>query len=245
MKKIHRFLLSTPIINNTITDTRVVHQITKVLRITNSQQCIFFTDKSDNILATIISQDKHSITIRQDTTIPAVLPEKNIIIAVSIPKGDAFELLTQKITEIGASAIIPLIAERTVKKAIRHERIQVISDEALEQCGGNNRVTIYPEMTLAQALQQFPYTSFFGDPYAEQHIKQIAEKQSLPHNATSSNNTPSHNTAMVLYIGPEGGWSDAELALLKQQALPLWLGKRILRTETAAITGCFTLLHTS
>lgn len=236
MKKIHRFLLSTPIIDTIITDPRIVHQITKVLRIDNGEQCIFFTDRSDNILATIIDQDKHSITIQKDDTLPAVLPAKNIIVAVSIPKGDAFELLTQKITEIGASAIIPLFTDRTVKKTIRHDRIQIISDEALEQCGGSNRVTIYPEMTLAQALQQFPHTSFFGDPYAVQRntINILADAA-----------TPENTIPMVLYIGPEGGWSDTEIILLKEQAQSLWLGDRILRTETAAIIGCFTLLHNS
>lgn len=233
MKKIHRFLLQTPLEitetqTATISDARVVHQIISVLRIKNGEQCIFFSNNTADTVVTITEQQKHFLTVRIDTILTKTIPQKHIIAVVSIPKGDAFEIMTQKLTELGVSEIVPLLADRTVKQSVRIDRLQSISDEALEQCGGNNVVFIHEPKTVSQCLQQFPFTSFFGDPRTTpESIKNIPAQESL-----------------VLYIGPEGGWSDEEEITLKEAGvLPLWLSDRILRTETAAIIGVHTLLQ--
>lgn len=236
MKKIHRFLLSElPEIHEVhplhyyVRIPHIVHHITSVLKLTEGEQCIFFTDGTADVVYTIISLSKKELVVQKEQSFPLHPHPAPVYVAVSIPKGDTLEYIAQKITELGAAALIPLITERTIKKTIRKDRLQAISDEALEQSGGNYRMSIHDPMSLSESLNTFTGHAFFGDPRTTQHY-------SSPHDST---------TPRIIYIGPEGGWTEQEEALLSSQGvrgITLLSHDRILRTDTAAILGCATLL---
>lgn len=228
-KKLHRFLL--PNIQDgvtiTITDEHLVHQVVSVLKMSIDESFIIFKHGGPDITVRIIEKTKRSLTVSKlsETTTPAV--PRTIIAAVSIIKGSGFELIVQKLTEIGVTAIVPLLTERTVKQALRIDRLQKISNEALEQSGGNIVVTIHEPLTLAECLVQFPYQSILCDAHTGTTLTALDDKT-------------------VLYIGPEGGWSDSENELFAQHGVQtLSLGTKILRTETAAIIASHTLLWNS
>ncbi len=227
-KKIHRFLVETLPDTEafTISDTAIVHQIVNVLHISVGEQCIFFTSGSDDNVCEIVATTKNSIEVHVINTIPAIPTPNNrtIIAAIGIPKGDTFELMVQKLTEIGVHTIVPIISSRTVKQSVRLERLQVISDEALEQCGGSTRVTIHEPMTLQSCLDTFKQRSIVF--HAEATILGSAKPQET----------------LVYYIGPEGGWSDEDESLFASHKTEEWsLGPRVLRTETAAIIAAYML----
>ncbi len=135
-------------------------------------------------------------------------------IASAIPKGDRVDWLVQKCTELGADRIVLLHAERSVVrwKAARAgkqiERLQRISDEALRQSRRVWRVAIDGPIDAFELLADAAVAEPGGRPLA--------------------------STDSVIAIGPEGGWSETELA---HAADRIDLGNRILRTETAAIAA--------
>lgn len=226
-KKLHRFFIQTVPSETSwdITDERIAHHIVSVLKLSVGESFIVFTDHGPDVTVTITDKDKRSLSVTViDTKDTPALP-RTIIAAISIPKGTSFELAVQKLTEVGASVIVPIISERTIKQAVRIDRLQKISDEALEQSGGNVRVTIHEPMTLRESLTLFPFMSIVCDAYST-----TAADTALP-------------DTVVMYVGPEGGWSEGDEEVFAGYTTSrLALGSKILRTETAAIIGTHTLL---
>jgi 16S rRNA (uracil1498-N3)-methyltransferase len=224
-KKIHRFLVQSIPTEDTfsISDERVVHQAQAVLRLEPKEEIIVFTHEGDDVVCTIASIDKKSITLHKNRTVPVSNTNRKLIAAVSIIKGDRFELVVQKLTEIGVSVIVPIKSTRTVKQSVRLDRLQTISDEALEQCGGTRRVAISEPLELKECTLKFPFPSVV-------FAQDGTEMQPL-------------TETTVMYVGPEGGWSEDDERVFKEiQAHRASLGNRILRTETAAIIGAYTIL---
>ncbi len=228
MKKTHRFLVpEIPALDSfPVTDERIVFQIGNVLVMKPAEEFILFTDGGDDEVVEITSIEKTVIKVKKKRTINVRTNSLYwLVAAVGIPKGTKFETIVQKLTEVGVSHIVPIISTRTVKEGVRIDRLQAISDEALEQCGGNKRVTIHEPMSLAESLTQFPYPSMVFTPEGESLI------------------TSRRSTSMVMYIGPEGGWDATDWKLFQEaNATTASLGQRILRTETAAAIGAYQLL---
>lgn len=227
MKKIHRFLLPSiePGATLTINDSDVVHLIKNVLKLIPGEECIVFSDGSDDILCTISTVEKKEILLTPLRTITKLSIPKHLTVCVSITKRDTFELMVQKVTELGVETIIPIISERTVKQALRIDRLQKISDEALEQSGGSTRVHITEPLSLQQALEATKNTpSYYFD--------------------TNGATLKKHSGSTVaFFIGPEGGWSEGDLSLFATYTIPsATLGATTLRAETAAIIAAHTLL---
>ena len=227
-KKVHRFLLSA--LNQsdehlTIADPKLCRQIHGILKLKPKELCIFFENNGPDVVVelTTVSAKEVSGTIVQ--IIKKQEQKTYVIAAIAITKGATFEFITQKLTELGVREIIPLISDRTVKQGIRHDRLQTISDEALEQSGGNTRVIIHEPTKLEVVITAFPY------------------QRVVFHPGAPTNNDMHVSGKIVMYIGPEGGWSAADEALFKDHDTILQgLGTRILRTETAAIVGAYELL---
>jgi 16S rRNA (uracil1498-N3)-methyltransferase len=227
MKKIHRFLLphigsETPL---SVRDSDVIHLIKNVLKLAVGEECIVFTDGGDDVLCSITEINKHEVLLSQKTLLPKIDIEKSVTACISITKRDSFELIVQKLTELGIRRIVPIISERTVKQSLRVDRLQKISDEALEQSGGATRVHISEPLSLQEALEEHKNTaSYYFDM-----------------DGTSISKPTEH--VLVFYIGPEGGWSDGDKTLFAQYAVQSsLLGRTVLRAETAAIVAAYTLL---
>lgn len=229
-KKIHRFLLaSLPIggINDTVAidDERVCHQVHRVLKIQAGETIIVFANGGPNIIAEVVETAPHLLTVSIKSVEEAKALPRSLIAAISIVKGDHFELMVQKLTEIGVTTIVPLITARTIKQAVRIERLQTISDEALEQCGGTIRVHITESMSLTACFEQYPHQSVILDPLAT---------------ATTVELVPG---PAVFYVGPEGGWNEQDEAIISfYNPQYLQITQRVLRTETATILAAYNLL---
>ena len=229
-KKIHRFLVAQlPALHVgesiAIGETRIVHQTHAVLKLQPGETVAVFSDGGGTAVGDIVSIDKQLLVLNIKHLEPAPFTPRRIIAAVSIVKGDAFEWTIQKLTELGVETIVPLISSRTIKQQVRIDRLQTISDEALEQSGGTKRVTIAEVMSLADCLAAFPFQKVVFDPLAT---------------ATA---LAQYDNSIVCLIGPEGGWSEQdEHIITAAQCQHLQLSNRVLRTETAAIVGVYNLL---
>ena len=141
-------------------------------------------------------------------------------------KKDRFDTVLEKATELGAAKIQPVITRRCVADKLNGERARTIVVEAAEQCAR----TALPELELAVKLDVLlkdwnqHRTLFFAD-----------ENGGEPAHAAFA----AHKGPAALLTGPEGGFDEAERAAIRALpcAVPISLGPRILRGETAAIAG--------
>ncbi|HVY35689.1 MAG TPA: 16S rRNA (uracil(1498)-N(3))-methyltransferase [Candidatus Paceibacterota bacterium] len=230
MKKIHRFLVPHLPIEATIdiTDKRIVHQVVKVLAMEIGEHLILFTDGGDDVVFSVNAITATRVSLQRLETSPQRSnPSRSVVAAIGIAKGAHFDLIVQKLTEIGVSTVVPLITDRTVKQSVRIDRLQTISDEALELCGGSTRLRITEPLSLKECFERFPSTAIVCDREGE-----------APLSTLKTSNDP-----IVMYIGPEGGWSDNERAFYTNSGAHIvTLGSRTLRTETAAIVAAYELL---
>ena len=158
-------------------------------------------------------EDKFSLNIKIDA-------------GISILKGDKMDLTIQKLRELGINKIIPILANRCVVKLDKKkDRWGNISKEALKQCQGVNP-TIIDDIKKMNELEFEKYDLIIV-PYESE--KNIYIKEILKNRDKEIKN--------ILYIiGPEGGFENEEIELLKKrEAKIISLGNRILRAETAAI----------
>lgn len=155
-------------------------------------------------------------------------PTKNITIFQGLPKVDKLELITQKVTELGASKIIPFESDFTIAKPNLNkiERLKKISIEACKQCGRSKCVEIEQPITFKQMIEKLNEYDIVL--FANETNKKISKLDFKNYN----------NIAII--IGSEGGFSQKEIDLLKQinNVAEVGLGERILRTETASIFLC-------
>lgn len=152
----------------------------------------------------------------------------NLTIAISLVQEQKFDLILQKLTELGVSTIIPLKTERSIVKidnqklAKKYQRWQTICKEASEQ---SHRTKI-PEISQVMTIKELTSVS--------NNLKLIC---SLASGSKPVSKYLTSDVQEVLFaIGPEGGFSkEEETFLLNNSFSPVTLGKRVMRVETAAI----------
>ena len=146
-----------------------------------------------------------------------------------LPKGDKLELVLQKATEQGTARLTPVLTARSVpvrdaaREGRRLERWQRIVTEATRQCGRAQVPQVDAPLPLAQALSQ-----------VSAEMRLVAwEEGGRSLSSLAENFSPS---SVAVLIGPEGGFEASEVALAQDFGfLPVTLGPRILRTETAGM----------
>ena len=142
-----------------------------------------------------------------------------------------FDYLVEKASEIGVVRSVPLLTERTIPRHAKTERWQKLCVAAMKQSGRS----VLPEVRQPQPLREF-ISSCGGDA-----LKLIPHEQAEI--SLSHSRIPGDGPAVVC-IGPEGGFSDEEIAIAQEAGFqPVSLGTRRLRTETAAIVACAIVLQ--
>ncbi len=166
------------------------------------------------------------------------LQTTTLTLAVGIAKNNTMEWLIEKAVEAGAHHIRPIMTERSVVKISKSDnkhvtKWQTLADQALEQTEGVWRTTIHPPQSLSEILKSQPDTQHLSfDADMRHQIASSAEWSTTQKLLQLNNDSP-----ICLYIGPEGGFSDTEVDLLRQTGLALSLGSTVYRVETAAIAA--------
>lgn len=205
------------------------HYARSVLRLKNDAPIILFNGQGGEYLGKILEVSRKSVRVSIEQFINrSVESNLKICIGLGISRGDKMDFSVQKSVELGATSITPLITERCVvqfkdeKKSQRYEHWQKIVQHAAEQSGR----TVLPEFsqisTLTEWVSQQSGLKVFLDPHAERNLAQL---------------TPENNLVTLL-TGPEGGFSNQEREFAKAVGfIPVRLGARILRTETASLAA--------
>jgi len=239
----HRFFV--PI--ESIRDGRVyfppstAHQILNVLRLKQGQHVIVLDNQGWEYLTHLEHVKPRQVegSIVQQSPSSGE-PDLHLTLYLSLTQREKFEWTLQKCTEIGVSAFVPIITERTLVRdskgvETKYTRWQRILQEAAEQSGRGHIPALHRPMRLHEAVQQAPTQHEVCLFAWEGHPRQSA-RQSL----SGFTPPPRH---VALCIGPEGGFTPEE-AEAARVAGWTWmsLGARTLRMETAAIVAAaFTL----
>ena len=210
--------------------SKQLHYLTNVMRRKRDDILSIFNEVDGEFIGKIINDSKRNLTIKLLQKIKD--PEKKVDIWVIFApvKKSSTDFIIQKATELGASCLLPVITERTITKNINLKRMQEIVIEASEQ---SERITI-PEIKPIQKLADVICSwnknrkIFYGD---ETERNQKEER--------CFNHQTLFNPSGAILIGPEGGFSQNEISFLKSKefVVPINLGPRILRSETAVISG--------
>ena len=175
-------------------------------------------------------------------------PRTKITLYQALLKGDHFELVLQKGTELGIVDFVPLISERCViahldqasAKAVRWQRIIL---EAAEQSGRGRLPVLRPATLFAQACEQAARRSLSLIPWEGEKSTSLRDVLGQRQEAGKSPPTP-RPFAINLFIGPEGGFSTGEIVQARGYGLlPVTLGARLLRAETAGLVAAAAILY--
>lgn len=144
-------------------------------------------------------------------------------VAAPLPKGDRAQFLIEKLTELGVATFIPLKCERSVvhPREGKLEKLERYVIEASKQCGRNVLMRIEPLTPFIELLER----------------RKEGDIAWLAHPAGAPLSLPTFNkpSAVRVAVGPEGGWTEGEAELARENGWAMIsLGKRILRIETAA-----------
>lgn len=208
-------------------DEALLWQWNKVLRFRDKQEVILFDGRQADRLYRIEKIGKTEAHLQLITEFERNLPTRHVYLFFSLLKKDNNDLILQKCTELGVSNFVPLLTERSIRDNFNADRAHKIVLEASEQCGRSTIPFIREPMHVLTALNE----------YKDKVQLLIGEKGSgipiklKPHERYG------------VFIGPEGGWSEAEKQQFSDFKLAhLHLNDFTLRAETAAIVAIAKML---
>lgn len=239
----HRFFISREnIFKDGITiEGEDVQHISRVLRLKEGDKIVLCDQHGTDYNVTIESMSKNSIR----TTIIDKEPSKgepsiDVVLYQGVPKAAKMELIIQKCTEMGITRIVPVMTARTVVKlesekdeAKKVARWAKIAEEASKQSKRGIVPVIEMPMTLEKALEDSKKLDLKLIPYE-------LEKENSVKAALQSKKAQ----RVGFFIGPEGGFDTAEIDKAKQYGvIPVTLGSRIMRTETAGFAILTSIMY--
>lgn len=234
----HRFIVDPENIQNshiTLVDEDLKH-LRQVLRLEPGDLIRVFDGHGMEYEAQLITVEKNSATAKVMLSFQSdTEPKTRVTLFQGVPKGEKMELIIQKAVELGVYKIVPVITQRSVvqldkkdreKKAERWSRI---SREAAKQCRRAYVPEVTPPINFDEVLQQrekYEAALLLYENEEKKCLKELLKCYTI-----------SSIRDIVLFIGPEGGFSEHEVEKCKFSGFDVaGLGKRILRAETAAIS---------
>jgi len=205
------------------------HHLSKVLRMQAGRELVLFNGSGGEFAATINEVTKKNVIalVAEHSSENRESPLQ-LELAIGISRGERFEWVLQKATELGVTRITPLVTERTEVKTNGDrqgkmlDRWQHIIISACEQCQRN----LLPELAAPVHLNEW-------FPQVNSDLRFV-----LHHRDSKTLPTEQKPQSITLLIGPEGGLSESEIALAQQHNFnALTLGPRVLRTETAPVAA--------
>ena len=211
-----------------------VNHIKNVLRMEKGEDISVSDGHGRDYFCVISQMDKDRIVLEiQNSWDSYVELGTKLYLFQGLPKSDKMDLIIQKAVELGVYEIVPVVTRRTIvkldekKEAKKLARWQGISESAAKQAGRGRIPSVSPPVSFKDALEFagtldsviIPYEKAEGMEASRAVVKGLKNKKSVG-----------------IFIGPEGGFDTEEVdAAMESGAVPVTLGRRILRTETAGL----------
>jgi 16S rRNA (uracil1498-N3)-methyltransferase len=202
-------------------DPPQVNYLGNVLRMGDGGELLLFDGRSGEWLARIAEAGKRRMILSVERRTREAETVPDLWLAFAPVKRAQTDWLVEKATELGAARLIPVMTRRTVAERVKLERLEAIAIEAAEQCGR----TLLPGIAEPVALKEILSTQrtiYFADETGGEPAAEAFKP----------------GPALIL-TGPEGGFTEEERAAVRAAptAVPISLGPRILRAETAALAA--------
>jgi 16S rRNA (uracil1498-N3)-methyltransferase len=223
---------------------REAHHALQVLRLQRGELVTVLDGIGNEFLCAVETSSRASLTLSVSLKNFMAAPPCAITLLVGLPKGKIIEGIIQKAVELGVQRVVPILSERVVTQLdeegaeSKRDKWQQVAIEAVKQCGAAWLPKIEAPVTIEQFLvrqEQFEL-SLVGSLQKERRhprdvLREFESKQKrLPQ-------------SVGVWIGPEGDFSVNELAAIQNSgALPVSLGRLVLRVETAAVY-CLSILN--
>ncbi len=216
----------------------LARRLARVLRLRRGDKVVFteggerefeveLTDISANAVTGVVTGDRPS------PPEPAI----EVVLYQSLIRPNRFDIAIEKGTELGVARFVPVVHARSqIEEASqgRAERWRRLVVEAAEQCGRGRLPAIDPPLPYEEALASAP--GVLVVPYEAESANRLADYLRA---------LPERPQTVSLFIGPEGGYTDEEIALARGSGAALvTLGRQVLRSETAAVVAAAIVLHT-
>jgi 16S rRNA (uracil1498-N3)-methyltransferase len=213
------------------------NHITRVLRLEPGAPLIVFDGRGGEYSARIESLRKNAVIIEvQERSTPTRESSLSLTLAQGVSRGERMDWVVQKATELGVTAIVPLLTERTMVKldpsqsARKLAHWQGIAVAACEQSGRDRLPDIVAPLELHDFLRSI-------DPHTTRLLLSPTGTQRIP-------DLKAPERKVIVLIGPEGGLSEPEQrSAIGAGFHAVRMGPRVLRTETAAVAALTLLQH--
>lgn len=214
-------------VDNCVINAEEAKHAFRVLRLKKGDE-VACLDGGRRYLARIAEISDKGGAVEMIEELPSNESPLKITVYQGLPKAEKLEFLSQKLTELGVTRLIPVRMERSIAKADgdkRMDRLARIAREAVKQCRRAAPMEICPPMTWKDAVGDMEKRELMIVPWENASAVRIADIRAEFPDAKD----------IGILIGPEGGISQGEID--SAPARPVLLGPRILRAETAAVTA--------
>ncbi|MGQ9598128.1 MAG: RsmE family RNA methyltransferase [Anaerolineae bacterium] len=224
------------------------HQMIHVLRLRPGDEVIVLDNSGWEIRTRLVELDRDTVKGEVlQRQLASSEPRTKISLYQGVLKSKKFELILQKGTELGLVEFVPVIAERCVVSDLdavekKYPRWESIIQEAAEQCGRGRKPVLRPALLFLQACERAKQSRALSlipwEGERRTHLRQL-----LRH-APSERRTSWPPFSIKLLSGPAGGCAPAEVIIARNSGLvPVSLGPRILRAETAGLVAATAILY--
>jgi len=205
------------------------HYLRSVMRLSAGDAVVLFNGRDGEWQAALKQADRNGALLQPVAPLRAQASSPDLWLVFALLKRGPVDFLLHKAAELGVARLLPVITARTNIRELNLERAAATLREAAEQCERLDVPAVDPPVALATLLRDWP---------GERLLYACAEAgQATPVAAACAAHPPGRPAAVL--TGPEGGFTEAELAALGScpSVVPVGLGPRLLRAETAALAA--------
>ncbi len=227
------------------------HYLLRVMRVSAGDTVILCDDMTGEWATSVIEAGKRDVSLTIERQLRPREDVPDFTLCAALLKKDRFDMVLEKACELGAARIQPVLTRRCVADRLNMERARAVVTEAAEQCARTALPELAEPVKLEALLRDWPDTRtlFFADESGGEAVsvafakwRESVRRQGPETSDGKIDDGPrlrGDSGKAALLVGPEGGFDDAERALIRThpQARAISLGPRILRGETAAIAA--------
>ncbi len=213
-------------------DKPQTNYLLNVMRKKQGDELILFNGRDGAFLAQIADAHRKGATITLVELAAEQTPQSDLWYMFAPLKSARLDYMVQKATEMGVGHLLPVITQHTqLVGKLKHDKMVANAVEAAEQCEILNVPTVHQQVSLPDLLNQWDQL--------QPNRKLVFADEGAPAGGAANSLMEIKDQPVALLVGPEGGFSDAEreMLLAKPFCLPISLGPRILRADTAAVVA--------
>lgn len=218
---------------------REAHHALHVLRVKRGEALMVLDGEGREHVGEIRETGRHSLRVAVKERRTNERAPYEITLFQALPKSKAFEAVLQKATELGAYRIVPLLTERVVTRAEKHEKWQWVMIDAMKQCGNPWMPLLEPPQKFADAarrVKEFDLSLVGSLHEGRRHAREWFDQL--------GGNVLACPSKVGVWVGPEGDFTSKEMQVLIDAGVkPMSLGRLVLRSDTAAVAALAIINH--